>query len=74
VITADVVSGVANDFHLSPNGSKLARNTSSDIDPDLERAKNFFLDLYAATQQSNGSDSELNPPIAVKAGGHESNI
>jgi general secretion pathway protein A len=74
VIPAEVVSGVASDFHLSPNGSKLNKNAISDVDHDLERAKNFFLDLYAASQKTAGSDSELNPPIAVKAGGHESNI
>ena len=74
VITPDVVLGVAKDFHLTTNGSKLAKNGLSDADQDLERAKNFFLDLYAATQRNAGTDMELNPPIAVEAGKHESDI
>ena len=74
VITAEVVSGVANDFHLTTNGSKIAQITPNNVDHDLERAKNYFLDLYAATQKTNGSNSELKPPRAVKAGGHESDI
>jgi len=74
VITADVVFGVANDFHLTLNGSKIAHPTPNNVDHDLERAKSYFLDLYAATQTTNGSNPELNPPKAVKAGGHESDI
>jgi general secretion pathway protein A len=74
VISADVVSGVARDFHLTPNGSKLAKSTPGDGDNDLERAKIFLLDLYAATQKTAGSDSEMHTPIAVEAGGHESDI
>lgn len=73
-ITPDVVLGVAKDFHLTTNGSKLAKNGLNEADQELERAKNFFLDLYAATQRNTGSDTELNPPIAVEAGKHESNI
>ena len=74
IITQDVVFGVARDFHLNTNGSKLAKNGLGDGDQELERAKNFFLDLYAATQRGTGSSSELNTPIAVEAGEHESNI
>ncbi len=43
-------------------------------DLDLERAKNFFLDLYASMHRPNGSDSELNTPITVEAGENESDI
>jgi general secretion pathway protein A len=71
-VTPDVVVGVARDFHLSANGSKF-KNGHSD-EQDLERAKNHFLDLYVATEKKTGSESELNKPIAVKAGEHESNI
>ena len=74
VITQDLVHGVAKDFHLTTNGSKLSKNGLNAADQELERAKNFFLDLYAATQRSTGPDAELNPPIAVEAGKHESDI
>jgi len=74
IITPDVVLGVAKDFHLNTNGSKLAKEGLSAADQDLERAKNFFLDLYAATQRNSGTETELNPPIAVETGKHESNI
>lgn len=73
-ITPEVILGVAKDFHLTTNGSKLGKKAKDDADADLERAKNFFLDLYAATQRPTGSDSELNSPIAVEAGEHESDI
>ena len=74
IITPDVVLGVAKDFHLTTNGSKLAKEGLSGADQDLERAKNFFLDLYAATQRNPESETELNPPMVVEAGKHESNI
>jgi general secretion pathway protein A len=73
-INQEVILGVARDFHLNTNGSKLAKNGLGDADQDLERAKNFFLDLYAATQRGNGSSSELKTPISVEAGEHEPNI
>lgn len=73
-ITQDVIVGVAKDFHLNTNGSKIARNGLSDTDQDMERRKNFFLDLYAATQRGGAASSELNPQLAVEAGDHESNI
>jgi general secretion pathway protein A len=73
-ITQDVIVGVARDFHLNTNGSKLAKNGLGESDQDLERAKNFFLDLYAATQRGSGATPELGSQIAVKAGEHESNI
>lgn len=72
-ITPDVVVGVAKDFHLTSNGSKLGKEPEG-ADLDLERAKNFFLDLYSSMQRPNGSDSKLKTPIAVKAGENESDI
>ena len=73
-IPMDVIAGVARDFHLNGNGSAVGKNTEIDADADLERAKSFFLDLYAAMRRPLGSDLELNTPIAVEAGKHESNI
>jgi hypothetical protein len=72
-ITPDVIVGVAKDFHLTTNGSMLNKNGQA-ADTDLERAKNFFLDLYTSMHRSNGSDSELNTPITVEAGANESDI
>jgi hypothetical protein len=71
-ITPDVIVGIAKDFHLTSNGSKLKEGQGADL--DLERAKNFFLDLYSSMQRPNGSDSKLNAPITVKAGENESDI
>ena len=73
-ITPEVVAGVAKDFHLTTNGSKIGKTGLNGEEQELERAKNFFLDLYAATQRNNGPSSEINTPIAVEAGEHESNI
>jgi len=73
-IPMDVITGVARDFHLNSNGTAMGRKARSDADLDWERAKNFFLDLYAAMQRPVGTDSELNSPIAVEAGEHESDI
>jgi general secretion pathway protein A len=73
-ISKDVVLGVARDFHLNTNGSKISKNGNGEGDQDLERAKNFFLDLYAATQRGSGTGQESNTPIAIEAGEHESNI
>jgi general secretion pathway protein A len=69
-ITPDVIYGVAKDFHLTSNGS-LNKKAQDDVDLDLERAKNFFLDLYSSMQRPNGSNSE---PITVEAGENESDI
>jgi hypothetical protein len=74
VISPDVILGVAGDFHLTSNGSKLGKKLKDAEDLDLERAKNFFLDLYATMQRPVGSGSELNQPISVEAGEHESDI
>jgi general secretion pathway protein A len=71
-IPATVVLGVAKDFHLSANGAKLAKNGSGE-EPDLDRAKSYFLELYAS-QRNGGSSSDASAPIAVEAGDHESNI
>ena len=73
-IPAEIVAGVAKDFHLTSNGSKLNKKAEGEADPDLERAKTFFLDLYAAMKRPTESDSELNAPITVEAGEHESDI
>jgi general secretion pathway protein A len=72
-ISADVIAGIARDFHLTSNGSKLGKEAQG-TDLDLERAKNFFLDLYSSMQRPNGSDSELDSPITVEAGENESDI
>jgi general secretion pathway protein A len=72
-ISAEVILGVAKDFHLTSNGLKRGIDAQA-ADLDLERAKNFFLDLYASMQRPNGSDSELNTPITVEAGENESDI
>jgi general secretion pathway protein A len=72
-ITPDVVVGVAKDFHLTSNGSKLGKEGEG-ADLDLERAKNFFLDLYSSMQRPNGSDSKLKEPMTVRAGENESDI
>lgn len=71
-IPPEVVLGVAKDFHLSANGSKLAKAMGGE-EQDMERAKSFFLDLYAS-QRNSGSSSDVNAPVGVKAGDHESNI
>jgi general secretion pathway protein A len=73
-IPPEVILGVAKDFHLSSNGSSIGKKGQAEGDLDLERAKNFFLDLYASMHKPMGSDSELNLPISVEAGEHESDI
>ena len=70
-ITSDVIAGVASDFHLTGNGSKLCKNGTSDPDEEAERAKDFFLDLDAAAKAARKPDPEWSGPIAVEAGGHE---
>jgi type II secretory pathway predicted ATPase ExeA len=72
-ITPDIILGVARDFHLTSNGTLRGKDGQA-ADLDLERAKNFFLDLYASMQRPNGSESELNTPITVEAGENESDI
>src|SRR5579863_2174795 len=72
-ITPEVVLGVTRDFHLNANGSKLVKNGRGD-EQESERAKNHFLDLYVAAEKNTGSESDVNKPIAIKAGEHESNI
>jgi len=74
IISPDVILGVAKDFHLRSNGTELGKKAQGDEDLDLERAKNFFLDLYATMQRPTVSGSELNQPISVEAGEHESDI
>jgi general secretion pathway protein A len=72
-ITPDIVLGVAKDFHLTSNGTKLNKEAQG-RELELERAKNFFLNLYASMHGTNGSDSELNTPITAEAGKNESDI
>lgn len=72
VIPPEIVLGVAKDFHLSANGTKVGKTGSSE-EQDLERAKSFFLDLYAS-QRNGGSSADVIAPIAVEAGEHEPNI
>ena len=73
-IEPEVILGIAKDFHLTPNGALHAKDSQQGADLDLERAKNFFLDLYASMHRSNGSEPDLNMPIAVEAGENESDI
>ncbi len=73
VITPDVILGVAKDFHLTANGFMSGKGFESP-EQDLERAKNFFLDLYSSMRRPNGTESELNTPITVEAGENESDI
>lgn len=74
IIPPDVILGVARDFHLNSNGSKSGKKAQDDAELDLERAKNFFLGLYATMQRPSGSDSVSDQPISVEAGEHESDI
>lgn len=73
-ITPEIVLEIAKDFHLITNVTKLGKNLPNEADQELERAKNFFLDLYAATQKQPGPDPELKRPFVVEAGKHESDI
>jgi general secretion pathway protein A len=73
-ITPEIIVEVAKDFHLTTNATKLGKNLPSDSDQDLERAKNFFLDLYTATQKQPVLEPELKRPFVVEAGKHESDI
>jgi general secretion pathway protein A len=72
-ITPDIVAGVAKDFHLTTNGTKVGMQAQAG-EPELERAKNFFLGLYASMHGPKGSDSELPTPITAEAGKNESDI
>jgi general secretion pathway protein A len=73
-ITPELIMGVAKDFHLNSNGSATGKRAQNQNDVDLERAKNLFLDLYSTMQRPLENESELNSPIAVEAGEHESDI
>jgi len=72
-ISSEVIAGVAKDFHLTSNGALLGKDPQ-DADLDLERAKNFFLDLYTSMHRPGGAESDLNTPITVEAGENESDI
>jgi general secretion pathway protein A len=74
VIPAEVIKGVAQDFHLIGDG-RAGRTGQGDPDSlDLEQAKGFFLELYSGMKRPSGSDSDLQTPIAVEAGEHEPDI
>ncbi len=73
-ITPEVVVGVAEDFHLHLNGSKLKKEILDQKDAELERATNLFLERYTARQGQLENDSELNSPIAVETGTYEPDI
>jgi general secretion pathway protein A len=72
-ISSEVIVGVAKDFHLTSNGALLGKDPQG-ADLDLERAKNFFLDLYTSMHRPGGAESDLNTPITVEAGENESDI
>ena len=72
-VSADLIKEVADDFRLEVLSSRNHKK-SDQSEEDLERAKNFFLDFYAAMQRPLPDDSELSAPFAVEAGEHESNI
>lgn len=73
-ITPEIILGVAKDFHLITSTTKIGKNLSNESDNELERAKNFFLDLYAATQRQTEPEQDLKRPFVVEAGKHESDI
>ena len=72
-ISSEVIVGVAKDFHLTSNGALRGKDPQG-ADLDLERAKNFFLDLYTSMHRPGGAESDLNTPITVEAGENESDI
>jgi general secretion pathway protein A len=71
-IPSELIECVAQDFHLNSNGSGFGNRLKAG--KDLERTKSFFRDFDTPMKKSFGSKSELSPPIAVKAGEHESDI
>lgn len=73
-ITPEIILGVARDFHLITNTSKVGKNLLNEGDQELERAKNFFLDVYAATQRQSEPEQDIKRPFVVEAGKHESDI
>jgi general secretion pathway protein A len=73
-IPAEVILGVAKDFHLITSTSKIGKNPLNESEHELDRAKNFFLDLYAATQRQAEPEQDLKRPFVVEAGKHESDI
>jgi len=73
-ITADIILGVAKDFHLITSASRISNKLTNESDQDLEHAKKIFLDLYAAARRQSVPDQELKRPFVVEAGKHESDI
>jgi general secretion pathway protein A len=66
-IGSDVIAGVASDFHLTTNGSKLIKN-GRNPEEEFEQAEDLFRTLNAAARKSTGSNGGLSAPIAVEAG------
>ncbi len=66
-ISVEVIKDVAEDFRLEANSTKpqLVHNQGVGFN---EGAKNFILNLYAASQKSSESGPEVTVPIAGKAG------
>jgi general secretion pathway protein A len=72
-INAAMIEEVAADFRLEVSNSAKNRGSQTQAEVDAERAKNFFLDLYAAMQKSR-SGSDVRSQVAVEAEEHEPNI
>jgi general secretion pathway protein A len=73
-IPADIVLGVASDFHLSTNGSKIGMNGKGGEVEDLERMNGSLRRDLSTPHTRNGSGSESNLAIKVEAEEHEPNI
>lgn len=73
-ITPELIAEVAEEFHLNSTDSVLSKRFPDLKGADAERAKRFFADLSSAMQSQLENDPELNAPISVKAGEHESDI
>ena len=65
------IKEVADDFRLNSFSSTNGKKVHDQTDLELERAKNLFLDLYAAVKKSGPGVSDLDAPLVVEAGEHE---
>ena len=70
-ITPELIKEVADDFRLNSFSSTNGKKVHDQTDLELERAKNLFLDLYAAVKKSGPGVSDLDAPLVVEAGEHE---
>ena len=70
-LTPELIKEVADDFRLDSFSNGNGKKVHDKNEMDLERAKNFFLDFYAAMKKTElgGSDSEA--PLVVEARDHE---